>query len=89
MSKDPVFPESTNYRYRYFVDWGNVGIGSPLKADDNWARQAREKSICFLSERGYSLVDKVPLIDWRQSMCKRVSQLCFQKIEESSFYLVE
>jgi hypothetical protein len=43
------------------VDWGNVGIGSPLKADDNWARQTREKSICFLSERGYSLVDKVPV----------------------------
>jgi len=43
------------------VDWGDVGIGSPLKADDNWARQTREKSIGFLSERGNSLVDKVPI----------------------------
>jgi hypothetical protein len=47
--------------YWHFVGWGNVGIGSPLKADDNWARQTREKSICFLSERGYCLVDKVPV----------------------------
>ena len=30
-------------------------------ADDNWARQTREKSIGFLSERGNSLVDKVPI----------------------------
>ncbi len=34
---------------------------APLKADDNWARQTREKSTSFLSERGNSLVDKVPL----------------------------
>ena len=27
-------------------------IDSPLKADDNWARQTREKSTRFLSERG-------------------------------------
>jgi hypothetical protein len=26
------------------VDWERVGIGSPLKADDNWARQTREKA---------------------------------------------
>ncbi len=51
-----------NTHYRYFVDWGNVGIGSPLKADDNWARQTREKSTCFLSEEGNSLVDKVPVV---------------------------
>jgi|SRR6266849_9895697 len=30
-------------------------------ADDNWARQTREKSFGFLSERGNSLVDKVPI----------------------------
>ena len=35
--------------------------GSPLKAADNWARQTREKSVCSLSERGNSLVDKVPV----------------------------
>ncbi len=43
------------------MDWGNVGIGFPLKADENWACQMREKSPCFLSKRGNSLIDKVPV----------------------------
>ncbi len=43
------------------MDWGKVEIGSPLKAADNWARQTREKSAGSLSERGNSLVDKVPV----------------------------
>ncbi len=45
--------------YRYFVDWGKVGIDSPMKADDKWIRQTREKRLCFLFEWGNSLVDKV------------------------------
>jgi hypothetical protein len=67
-----------NIFYRYFVDWGNAGIGSPLKADDNWARQAREKNICFLSERGYSLVDKVLL----QRCSQRLSLLLRDQQDE-------
>jgi hypothetical protein len=47
---------------RYVVDWGRVGIGSPLKAVNNWARRMREKSTCFLSERGNSLVNKLPVV---------------------------
>ncbi len=32
---------------RYFVDKGRVGIGSPLKAVNNWARRMREKMHVF------------------------------------------
>ena len=32
---------------RYVVDWGRVGIGSPLKAVNNWARRMREKMHVF------------------------------------------
>jgi hypothetical protein len=32
---------------RYVFDWGRVGIGSPLKAVNNWARRMREKMHVF------------------------------------------
>jgi hypothetical protein len=62
--------------YRSFVDWGKVGIGSPLKADDYWARQRRAKSTCFLSKRVSSLVDKEPVEEggeWRERNAQHVS----------------
>jgi len=32
--------------YRYVVDWGRMGMGSPLKADNNWLVEWEEKH-CF------------------------------------------
>ena len=51
--------KENNFPYRYFVDWEKVGIGSPLKADDHGVPQTKETSLCFLSERRNSLVNKV------------------------------